>query len=540
MKNLKDVEKAIIIVPHQDDELSVAGAVIGWLVEKKVDIYVCYATNGDYEFDADIRYKEAVNALNILGVPQDHVIMLGYPDTSNENLYEHIFYYEYNKRLCSQAKHEYTYGTKNFHDFAFLEQGSHHPYNRVFYEKDIKDVVMKLLPDLFVVVDMDHHSDHRMLSITFEKVMGCVLKENKGYHPIVWKAFSYGTSLGAVCDYWEINMNKTLFPPTRLEHNNGRIDNPFYNWNDRVRIPVKREWYDFPIENGKWYKELECHKSQKAVLFAEKMINSDQVAWERRTDNLGLYANIEASSGDVSGLNDFMLYDAAEIHIPERLEMIGFWKPNVEDRKKQIKIQLDSAEKLEKIVIWGIASGLKLELCWNGHSVKYDYKNVFGNAEFYLPEGVMTDCIDMFFEYNELEEFGIGEIEIFRAEDMIPQYLKLLTNDLMVETYYTCLRIPKIEVYEYCVNNLKRQNVEYDIQVNGKKVKNFPKYVKLNYLRNKRICISVGDKKIQNLTAKVEIVFLTPIEWIRRKKQLKRYAKSFEQKKQKVRELVVQ
>ena len=286
MRNYNDVEKALIIIPHQDDELSVAGAVIGWLAEEKIETYVCYTTNGDYEMDADVRYREAVSALQILGVPQDHIVMLGYPDTSNENGYEHIYYYEYDKRLCSQANHEYTYGTENFRDFAFLEHGEHHPYNRASYEKDVRDVVMKILPDLFVVVDMDHHVDHRMLSLTFDKIMGSVLKDNQEYHPIVWKAFSYGTSLGAACDYWKVNMNKTLFPPTRLEDNRGRMDNPFYDWNERVRIPVKQEWYDFPIEKGKWYKELASHKSQKAILFAELMINCDQVAWERRTDNL--------------------------------------------------------------------------------------------------------------------------------------------------------------------------------------------------------------------------------------------------------------
>lgn len=99
------------------------------------------------------------------------------------------------------------------------------------------------------------------------------------------------------------------------------MDDLFYDCEKKVCVPSKWEWYKAPIEETPFYKALDCHRSQNAITFAKSMINSDQVFWERRSDNLLLHGKVEATSGQTSYINDFMLFDADEIHEVKKIKM---------------------------------------------------------------------------------------------------------------------------------------------------------------------------------------------------------------------------
>lgn len=73
--------KVLIIVPHEDDETIIAGNIIDLLKLNGNDIKVAYLTNGDYSIPAEIRAKEAIHAIRTLGLNEDDVFFLGYPDT---------------------------------------------------------------------------------------------------------------------------------------------------------------------------------------------------------------------------------------------------------------------------------------------------------------------------------------------------------------------------------------------------------------------------------------------------------------------------
>ena len=68
--------RILILAPHSDDEINIAGNMIINLANAKADIYVAYSTNSDFDLNASIRAEEAVNSLNILGVKKDHIIFL--------------------------------------------------------------------------------------------------------------------------------------------------------------------------------------------------------------------------------------------------------------------------------------------------------------------------------------------------------------------------------------------------------------------------------------------------------------------------------
>ena len=65
----------LIIVPHEDDELAIAGAMIYGAVQQKMNIKVVFVTNGDYyRHEGMIRIREAEEALGELGVAPENRI----------------------------------------------------------------------------------------------------------------------------------------------------------------------------------------------------------------------------------------------------------------------------------------------------------------------------------------------------------------------------------------------------------------------------------------------------------------------------------
>lgn len=78
-----------VIVPHQDDELVIAGPMIFAATKKGMNVKVIFVTNGDYNaHEGPIRMREAMRSLAVLGVKQENILFLGYGDqTGSKHLY---------------------------------------------------------------------------------------------------------------------------------------------------------------------------------------------------------------------------------------------------------------------------------------------------------------------------------------------------------------------------------------------------------------------------------------------------------------------
>lgn len=90
-QNLKGL-KVLVLAPHQDDEINIAGNTIANLVNCGADVKVCFSTNGDYTLPASVRIREAVASLKKLGCNKQNIYFLGYGDTLNGSFKSHIFY----------------------------------------------------------------------------------------------------------------------------------------------------------------------------------------------------------------------------------------------------------------------------------------------------------------------------------------------------------------------------------------------------------------------------------------------------------------
>ena len=71
--------KVLIIAPHPDDEINLAGQMLVHFQKQNLESYVMYTTNGDAEKKINNkRIYEALEACKVLGVGNSYVFFLGY------------------------------------------------------------------------------------------------------------------------------------------------------------------------------------------------------------------------------------------------------------------------------------------------------------------------------------------------------------------------------------------------------------------------------------------------------------------------------
>ena len=84
-------DKAMILAPHQDDEIIACAGTINLLKELGLEVFIVFATNGDSggREGASIRLKESTTVLKRLGISEKNIIILGFADTGMD--YDNIF-----------------------------------------------------------------------------------------------------------------------------------------------------------------------------------------------------------------------------------------------------------------------------------------------------------------------------------------------------------------------------------------------------------------------------------------------------------------
>ncbi|MFN3346298.1 MAG: PIG-L deacetylase family protein [Candidatus Bipolaricaulaceae bacterium] len=164
------VERVLVIAPHPDDDVLGVGGTLVARLEQGHQVLVVFLTAGDantaakkfftwspwsraedYRALGYRRMKEAGQALRILGVPQDHILFLGYPDRGLQNLltthWETVYRSPY---------------TKMDHPFY---RNSFNPRAR-YTGRDLLQDLVTILSDfqptvIYVTHPEDGHPDHR-------------------------------------------------------------------------------------------------------------------------------------------------------------------------------------------------------------------------------------------------------------------------------------------------------------------------------------------------------------------------------------------
>lgn len=441
--------RVLVLAPHPDDEINVAGNMILTLAVAKAEIFVAYSTNGDFEVSADVRAQESVEALKILGVPRENIIFLGYGDAHKLS----------DTQTQSPAGHFETYAPKNFVDYAKKTFGRHNSYTRKNFKHDLKNLLLELRANIIFCVDFDNHPDHRALSVAFEEIIGEILSERSDYHPEIYKKFAYATAFTAAADFYAQNLLSTRKPKLGETdtYDFDFIDRANYIWKSRVRFPVSESCRQTILKGNPVADAIFAHKSQRNEWNALRIINSDEIFFERRTDSQTFSAKVTSTSGDAKKVQDFKIIDTNDVEITPAQIKNNIWSG------EKIFFEWEEAIQVERIVIYGNPLDdapakifLRLEIDKTGISLD----NV-KNFSVELPnhgKPLIIDTEKIFLTRAELsvidsgKNFGLSEVEFFaNAEPLkkIPPFIKLTINDDFFYNFAVPYEVEKILIGLY-------------------------------------------------------------------------------------------
>lgn len=409
-------KKVMVIVPHEDDDLLISGQVLPSMYKNGADVRVVFATNGDKRVSAYTRQSEACNALEKLGIPREKVIFLGYPDGTQ--------LYVGKKAFSFSSGWDHTYAGKGFKDYHFDRFGTHAKYTAENMVDDIESVVLEYRPDYILAIDFDTHTDHRGVSISFEKAMERILKKESGYTPKVLKCFGYSLAWKSKPDFYALNIKSTVMQDR--EKNNDpsyETDVPQYRWNNRIRLPIDKKSLSHSILRCSEYKALSEHLSQYAYCYSERIINGDSVYWNRRTDSLTYNADISVSSGDASLLNDFRLIGVGNRTAGPNVKLencVSRFDKN--DAQKTVTVNFDSPKTVSCVSLYdnfGLNSNILGGVITfsDGSKVEVPALNADGSETrvVFEPKHNITSFTFKVTEYEGVA--GLDEIEAFENAD---------------------------------------------------------------------------------------------------------------------------
>lgn len=160
-------KSVLVIVPHMDDEINAAGSMIHSLAGMECHITVLYTTDGNDFGKGRQRAGEAERALSVLAGRGVEIKGLNYKSQARVG-----------------REHE-----------LFSKRGE--------AVGELIRYLREQCPEIIFCCDMDAHPDHLCTSLFFEEALGEVLRERKGYSPLVYKGFAYETAYFATDDLFE-------------------------------------------------------------------------------------------------------------------------------------------------------------------------------------------------------------------------------------------------------------------------------------------------------------------------------------------------
>lgn len=456
-------KKVLLFVPHQDDEINIAYGLLYKIRNIAESIKVVYSTNGNYVVNEKYRLKEGVESLKNIGITKENIIFMGYSDQIPEST-SHLYH---EKKCWIDNKNNFLTKAIYNDDYHYLKYNEHAIFNKHNFLDDIKSIILDDMPDIIICIDFDSHPDHRALSLSFEKALGIILKENNKYHPKVLKAFAYPTSYKGYDDY-NYNNPSTKF----LIEENGlkTLQNPYYDWDKRIIFKSPSRATNYLYLNNIYFYGLLKHKSQYILNRINQVINNDLVFFERETNNLLNKAKISVSSGNPDYLNDFMLFDTDNITGGINREVVlneGYTLIDKNDKNKKVTIEFLDEVNINVIKIYVKNAIKKIVLKTFDETlnarIKYE-NNIYIASNLNLEKIKKLEII-----FDDKKDIEISEIEVLENIDCI-KYAYLGIDGNVYNDYYTN-GIPKINlitnVDEDFIINMNKKSVEliYDNKI---------------------------------------------------------------------------
>ena len=303
-------KNVLFIVPHQDDDVALAGGVAEQYVHAGSNVSIVFVTCGESGGLKEVRAMEALAAAEKMGVPQENVFYLGFGNgwqgmDFGETHVGHI----YNSPDASVVWTS-SVGSQETQSAASISCYQSVPYTRENYVNSMKSLILDLRPDVIYATDYDAHIDHRATSLFFEEAMCQILRKNETYRPTVFKGYCYRTTWYSFYDFADsLNLISTVEAP----HRDTEVDMPQYPWEGRVRLPLLSTGLHRLLTKTSVYAQLREYPSQGATSQTGAIANGDRVYWQRNTNSQFYHADFLVGQTPAPKLNDFKLMDADNI-----------------------------------------------------------------------------------------------------------------------------------------------------------------------------------------------------------------------------------
>lgn len=452
-------DTVMVIVPHEDDEINVAGATIYGAIKEGLHVFLVYVTNGDFQYKADIRYKEVTRMASIMNLPMENIHFLGFPDNSGKELLA-----TRDRVFINHAGFSETHGSYGIIDYPTQYMGGPLSYTYNNLVLAIKDIIGRFKPSTIIAIDEDVHVDHQLTSIAVEESICKVVKENSNYTPKVLKSFAYDTDFESINDYYAMHLQSTVQNRAWIVADFLSTNNPMLLWEDRIRIPVPPDCRSLSLVGNPMFRALGAHMSQSSYKHGPKLINGDQIFWQRRTDNLVLHATVTATSGNISKINDFLRYDSYDVTKKIANPEDYTWIPDDTDQESTVTIRFDEPTEI-KYINWfeNVWFSNDIGQALQGTTIKtstgleinippyyYPHFEVFPYIKKYIFEQPITiDWISFTVMKPKGVMSGISEIEIYPPNNQFPTYCHIVCNEQFAYDWvvYPGESLPSISVY---------------------------------------------------------------------------------------------
>lgn len=179
----------LVIAPHPDDEVLLAGGVMARAVEQGRRVAVIIVTNGDYSCERDgyLREAESIAALKLLGVKESDVHFLGYPDGALSKLTDDgpLSPMEHRDEVGQCVARTGTYADRAAGrlDEHTKRTGSPGEWTMENLTGDLAALLTQLQPrDVYLPHKLDDHPDHSMTYVYFRRALERVANKPKIVH----------------------------------------------------------------------------------------------------------------------------------------------------------------------------------------------------------------------------------------------------------------------------------------------------------------------------------------------------------------------
>ena len=326
-------------------------------------------------------------------------------------------------------------------------------------ESELKKVLLNLRANIIF-----YAIDYKNLAETFENVLDEILIETRDYRPEIYQRFALATAINSVPDFYAPNLLSTRQPKVGVTDNYDFdiIDRAGYSWKNRVRFPVPENCRKTLLRDNPLANAILAYKSRRSELSALKILNSDEVFFERRTDNQ-IYLGHRAKGTGQSNFLNLKSYPL-NLNFDEAVQVqrIVIYGNILDDEPAEIilKLELDNfavaIDKDDKSI--DNKKEIRLELPAHGLPCVHDVKKIFVRRAEIIP-------------VNVGKNFGISNVEFFaNAEPLrkIQPFIKLCIGKNFFYKYFVPYEVEKIPL------NLYRFHVDEPVrictEVNGENI----------------------------------------------------------------------